>query len=264
MIISVVNNKGGVGKTCCASNLAHALSLRGVKVLLVDNDPQSNSTSLMLGAGANPESSLYHVYRDSIPITQAIYTTPYGADVVPNSNRTDTLELELYQKPAVSYFMLRNALREHALKNYDLTLIDCPPTLGLWVVQALITSDACIVPIESGSTFSLDGLASVYSAIEGVAAKANHDLKFLKALINKVDMRVGTSKRMVEMMHTRYPGQVFDTTIPANDDIKKAEGHRKTIISFAPQSSGAKRFRLLAEEVDNLLGLSKKTQGVKS
>ena len=146
MIISVVNNKGGVGKTCCASNLAHALSLRGVKVLLVDNDPQSNSTSLMLGAGANPELSLYHVYRDSIPITQAIYTTPYGANVVPNSNRTDTLELELYQKPAVSYFMLRNALREHALKNYDLTLIDCPPTLGLWVVQALITSDACKKP----------------------------------------------------------------------------------------------------------------------
>ncbi len=255
MIISVVNNKGGVGKTCCSSNLAHALSLRGVKVLLVDNDPQSNSTSLMLGAGANPEFTLFDVFRDSVPIEKCTYTTPYGVDVIPNSNRTDTLELELYQNPATSYLLLRKAVREFALKNYDIALIDCPPTLGLWVVQALIASDACIVPIESGSTFSLDGLASVYSAIEGVATKANHDLKFLKALINKVDLRTGTSKRMVEMMRSRYSGQVFDTTIPSNDDIKKAEGHRKTVLSFAPQSSGAKRFRQLADEVITLLEL---------
>ena len=126
MIISVINNKGGVGKSTITQNLAHALANKGKKVLVIDQDPQSNTTSVLTPpTGAN---TLYNLYKDNLPIANCIYPTPYdGVDIVPNCNRTDTVEIELYSDVRQSYFLLRDTARDFAVKNYDITLIDCPP-----------------------------------------------------------------------------------------------------------------------------------------
>ena len=253
MIISMVNNKGGVGKTTSTVNLAHALGNRGKKVLVVDNDPQSNATSLLLG-DIEPAHTLYDALIDGVAAPQCIYPTLYSLDILPNSQATATIESDLYGDAAKNYFLLKNIIRTHAAENYDVTLIDCPPSLGLWVIMAMIASDAVIVPVEAGSRFSLDGLTSVYTAIEQVrASKVNKDLTFLKALINKVDMRTSSSKLIVDTMRSRYPQNTFETTIPTNDAIKQAEISRTTCLKYDPQSTGSKRYRALADELIELV-----------
>jgi len=256
MILSIVNNKGGVGKTTSTVNLAHALALRGKRVLVVDNDPQSNATSLLMG-DKEPPHTLYDALIEGVPVVQCIYPTLFGLDILPNSQATATIESDLYADTTKNYFLLKNILRAHATENYDVTLIDCPPSLGLWVIMSMIASDAVIVPVEAGSRFSLDGLSSVYTAIEQVrASKVNQSLVFLKALVNKVDMRTTSSKIVVETMRTRYPGNLFATTIPTNDSIKQAEISRTTCLRYDPQSTGSKRYRLLADELLELIAES--------
>jgi cellulose biosynthesis protein BcsQ len=252
VIISVINNKGGVGKSTITQNLAHALANKGKKILVIDQDPQSNTTSVLTPpTGAN---TLYDLYKNDLPISQCVYPTPYeGVDIVPNSNRTDTVEIELYSDVRQSYFLLRDTVREHALANYDITLIDCPPNLGLFVMMALICSDSAIIPIEAGSRYSIDGFKSAYEAIEAASGTVQHNLKFLRAVINKVDLRNSISKSSVEYLRRQFGTKMFETTIPSNTDIQKAEADRKTCIRFAPHSTGAKRFKLLADELLDLI-----------
>jgi chromosome partitioning protein len=253
MIIAMVNNKGGVGKTVSSVNLAAALANRGQRVLVIDNDPQCNATSLFLGETA-PENTLYEAYTSDTPISKCIYPTPFGVDIVPNSQITSQIEADLYQDTVRSYAMLKNFAREYATEHYDETIIDCPPSLGLWVIQAMSCADGIIVPIEAGSRFSLDGLASIYTSIESIrATKINKDLRFLKTLVNKVDMRTSSSKVIIEKIRELYPKNVFDTTIPTNDSIKQAELQRTTCLKYDPQCSGSKRYRALADELIALL-----------
>ena len=150
--------------------------------------------------------------------------------------------------------MLKDMVRDYAVEHYDITIIDCPPSLGLWVIQAMSAADGVIVPIEAGSRFSLDGLASIYTSIESIrATKINKELRFLKTLVNKVDMRTSSSKVIIDKIHELYPGYVFQTTIPTNDAIKQSEMARTTVLKYDPQSSGAKRFRALADELIELI-----------
>jgi cellulose biosynthesis protein BcsQ len=253
MIIAMVNNKGGVGKTVSSVNLAAALANRGQRVLLIDNDPQCNATSLLLGDTV-PENTLYEAYTEGTAIEKCIYPTTYGVDIVPNAQITSQIEADLYQDTVRSYALLKNFAREYAIEHYGVTLIDCPPSLGLWVIQAMSAADGIIVPIEAGSRFSLDGLASIYTSIESIrATKINKDLRFLKTLVNKVDMRTSSSKVIIEKIRELYPNNVFDTTIPTNDSIKQAELQRTTCLKYDPQCSGSKRYRALADELIELI-----------
>jgi chromosome partitioning protein len=253
MIIALINNKGGVGKTVSSVNLAAALANRGQRVLLIDNDPQCNATSLLIG-DATPENTLYEAFTDGISINKCIYPTPYGVDLLPNSQITAQIEADLYLDTAKSYALLKNLARVYAIEHYDVTLIDCPPSLGLWVIQAMACADGIIVPIEAGSRFSLDGLSAIYTSIESIrATKINKDLRFLKTLVNKVDMRTSSSKIIIEKIRELYPNNVFNTTIPTNDSIKQAELQRMTCLRYDPQCSGSKRYRTLAEELINLI-----------
>ncbi|MFZ4859168.1 MAG: ParA family protein [Desulfuromonadaceae bacterium] len=270
MIIGMVNAKGGVGKSTCACNLAHALALRGKRVLVIDNDPQSNATSLLMGDQA-PQKTLFNLLESSMaiaevdlfdqtalpspPITtleQCIYPTVFGVDVLPNSVDAATLEFDLYQDPS-NYGLLRRLIRTYSQEHYDYCIIDCPPTLGaIWVIMCMVAADAIIVPVAAGSRMSLDGLSSVYSAVEKVSIKANTELKFLKALINKVDLRTSASKLIVETMKKRFPGKTFETAIPDNTAIEQAEIYRTTVLKHDPQCSASKRFRALAGELIEL------------
>jgi cellulose biosynthesis protein BcsQ len=248
VIISVVNNKGGVGKSTITQNLAHALANKGKKVLVIDQDPQSNTTSVLTPPiNAN---TLFNFYNDDSPVIECIYPTPYeGIDILPNCNKTDTIEVSLYADVRQSYFLLRDNLREHALKAYDFVLIDCPPNLGLFVMMALICSDSAIVAIEAGSRYSVDGFVSAFDAIEGVAGAVQHPLKFLRAVINKVDLRAAIHKSSADYLRRAYGAKIFQTTIPTNTDIQKAEMERETVLSYAPHCNGAKRFKALADEL---------------
>jgi len=267
MIIGMVNAKGGVGKTTCTCNLAHALAIKGKKVLVIDNDPQCNATSLLMG-DQTPQNTLFNLLESTmtlvepelfqenqaptparIPIEQCIYPTIFGVDLIPNSVDTATLEFDLYQDTA-NYGLLRRLIRTYAQEHYDYCIIDCPPTLGaIWVIMCMVAADAIIVPVSAGSRMSLDGLSSVYAAVEKVSLKANTELKFLKALINKVDLRTSASKLIVETMKKRFPGKTFETVIPNNTAIEQAEIFRTTVVKHDPQCSASKRFRLLADEL---------------
>lgn len=249
----MVNNKGGVGKTVTSVNLAAALANRGQKVLVIDNDPQCNATSLLLG-DLNPDNTLYEAYTEDLAVAKCVYPTPFGVDIIPNAQITSQIEADLYQDTAKSYALLKNFAREYALDHYDITIIDCPPSLGLWVIQAMSCADGVIVPIEAGSRFSLDGLTSIYTSIESIrATKINKDLRFLKTLVNKVDMRTSSSKVLIEKIHELYPENVFQTNIPTNDSIKQAELSRTTCLKYDPQCTGSKRYRSLADELIALI-----------
>jgi len=253
MIISIINNKGGVGKTTLTCNLAHTLANKGKRVLVVDHDPQSNTTSVLTPQSGDPR-TLYDLYADGISITKCIYPTAYeGVDILPNESSTASLELELYQDVRTSYHLLRDSIKDHVDANYDVCLIDCPPTLGLWVVMSLVASDCAIIPIEAGSRYSIDGFVAAFDAITTISQRVNHGLKFLRAVINKVDLRSGISRLSVDHIRKQFTDKVFETTIPINADIQKAEMDSETVIRYAPQSSGAKRFRMLADEVIGLL-----------
>lgn len=250
MIISMINNKGGVGKTTCTVNVAHALANREKRVLVIDHDPQANCTSILTPQVGEPN-TLYDLYSEAdLNVSKCIYPTIYqNVDILPNEGETAALELGLYQDVRTSYRLLRDKIYEYANEHYDYVLIDCPPTLGLWVVMSLAASDCAIIPIEAGSRYSIDGFVAALKAIDNITSRVNHGLKFLKAVVNKVDMRSSVSKLSVDHIRSQFQDKVFTTTIPINNAIQGAEAVKETVIRHAPQSNGAKRFRMLAEEI---------------
>jgi cellulose biosynthesis protein BcsQ len=233
-------------------NLAHALANRGKKVLVIDQDPQCNSTSALLPAPISHKGdrSLYDIYSGSdISAKDCIYKTQYDdVSILPNLSITASLEHQLYQDISASYMLGRKIISEIS-DDYDFIIYDCPPTLGLWVLIALISSDCAIVPVVVGSKYALDGLVAAIDAIEGVSRTANPSLKFLRLLINRVDLRTSASKVTVDFIKSRFGvGKVFETTIPENTQIQQAELAGKTVLRHAPQSVAAKRYRDLADE----------------
>ena len=264
-IYAFLNNKGGLGKTACSISIAVALAAKdkSKRVLLIDNDPQSNASALLLG-DVPANRSLYNLYVETMAgentnIETCIYPTLHGIDILPNSNDTGNIEFDLYQD-AQNYKLLRIMVRKYVLKHYDYIFIDCPPTLGLWAVSALICADAVIVPVEAGSRLSIDGLESVIKAVTKIANKTNKDLKFLRALINKVDARTSASKLIIETINRRYPGQVFDTTISMCTAVQQAEIMRLPVVKYDAHCSASRQFRAVADE---LIAIESAGSGIK-
>lgn len=253
MVISVINNKGGTSKTTSTLNLAHALANRDKKVLIIDQDPQCNSTSSLLPASVSNLGgrSLYDLYNGaSVSPRDCIYHTQYeNVSVMPNLAITASLEHKLYQDISGSY-MLGRRIIDQIGDDYDFIFFDNPPTLGVWVIMSLIASDCAIIPVEAGSKYSLDGLVAAIDAIEGVSQTANPSLRFLRLLINRVDLRTSASRVTVDFIRSRFgENKVFKTAIPEATQIKQAELAGKTVLRHAPQSVAAKRYRELADEL---------------
>jgi len=253
VIISVVNNKGGVGKTIVTCNLADALGRKGKRVLVVDMDSQCNSTSLLIPKGTI-RNSIYELLdpdEAEEPLSNYIYPTQYGnVACIPNVPETASLEPKLILKAPDSFLHLRKRIREYTEQRYDFTIIDNPPNMGTFVICSMYASDFVIVPIKAGSAFSVEGLLKAVQVINDIRNGGNPDLKFLRLLINSIDKRTIISRTIVDQIWTAFrDNQIFKTTIPVNTAFERAESDSQTIFQYEPTSTGARAFRDLAKEL---------------
>jgi len=257
VIISIINNKGGCSKTTTTCNLAHALSKKSKKILVIDNDTQCNSTSLMIKEGfAN---SIYHILSQNISIQTCVYLTKYrSVYCIPNDQRTAALEISLAKNLKESLFIYRDKLKKYVKDNYDFILIDNPPNLGIFVAMALYMSDFVIVPNDTGSKFSMEGLLNAVSFIDEIRNTGNPDLKFLRILITKVDKRTNASNTIIEhIKNTFTKEQVFKTIVPVNASFQQAELMDQTLIRFKSNAPGAKAYIDIADELLDILKRNK-------
>jgi chromosome partitioning protein len=253
-ILAVSNYKGGTGKTTVSVNLAAALAIRGKRVLLIDGDPQSDSTRAVLPAGTHINKSLYEILSspndDHRNPSDYIYKTVHPSlFLIPNITETSGLEIPLAQQFPKSNIFLRQSIRDYAKNRFDFTFIDCPPTLSIFVNNNLYASDILIVPMDAGSGNSLEGIKGVLDLMNAIR-EDGYDLRLLKILINRVDRRKGAHKANVEDAKERFgKNNVFKATIPTSSHIQTNEAIRSsTLFKFAPTSKGAQAFRNICRE----------------
>ena len=249
MIIAIANQKGGVGKTTTAINLSAALAKSGKRVLLIDIDPQGNSSLTFLDP-REVEYSIYELLTDpSIPPEAVIKRTRLdGLDILPSRISLAKFESKLigeFDAP----FRLKDRL-EILHPNYDFILIDTPPTLGLITVNALVASDYLIIPIQS-SYFALEGTDDLLETVEKVKARPNPRLQVLGIVITLHDKRTTLARDIFEQIKQVFGEKVFTTVISRSIRLEESPAYKETIFTFAPQSSGAVEYSSLCQEVIN-------------
>jgi chromosome partitioning protein len=247
MIVSIANQKGGVGKTTTAINLAAALAMRGKRTLLIDMDPQSNSSMSYLDV-RRIERSLYDVLSDSsCAISEVIVpSTVKDLWVAPARIALAKLEAKLVGEMD-AHFRLKDRL-EPIRGDYEFMVIDCPPTLGLLTANALVASSHLLVPIQS-SYFALEGTDDLLETVEKVRARANPDLRLLGVLITMHDRRTAIARDIRNQIRTVFGDRVFTTVISKSVRLEESPAYKEPIFTFAPESSGATEYYRLCEEV---------------
>ena len=244
-IIGVANQKGGVGKTTTAVNLAAALGVLEKKVLLIDADPQANATS---GLGVEEvQYSTYNLLEHSVEISNCIQkTTSPNVEIIPSHIDLVAAEIELVDKENREY-MMKTALDE-VKDQYDFIIIDCAPSLGLITVNALTAAHAVIIPIQC-EYFALEGLGKLLNTIKTVQNIHNKDLDIEGLLLTMYDPRLRLSNQVVEEVKSHFPEMVFDTIISRNVRLSEAPSFGESILMYDAESKGAIQYLQLAEEV---------------
>jgi chromosome partitioning protein len=246
-IIAIVNQKGGVGKTTTTVNLAASLGVLEKKVLIIDADPQANSTS---GLGIDIDSveiGTYEVLELTANVSEAIVkTNTPNVDIVCSHIDLVAVEIELVDKDNREY-MLKQALNE-VKEKYDYVLIDCAPSLGLITLNALTASDSVIIPIQC-EYFALEGLGKLLTTIKSVQKIHNPDLAIEGMLLTMHDARLRLSNQVVEEVNKHFEDMVFKTIIQRNVKLSEAPSFGESIISFDATSKGATNYLSLAEEL---------------
>lgn len=246
-IIAVANQKGGVGKTTSAINLAASLAALEFKTLLVDADPQANATS---GIGFDPnaiDNSIYECMVDGTSVEEIILTSPIDfLDLIPSHIDLVGAEVEMINLPNREEKMKQVLV---PLKNrYDFIIIDCSPSLGLITVNALTAADSVIIPVQC-EYFALEGLGKLLNTIKIIQSRLNPDLEIEGLLLTMYDVRLRLSNQVVEEVQTHFQQMVFDTIIPRNVKLSESPSFGVPAILHDAESKGAISYLNLAKEI---------------
>ena len=242
--IAVVNQKGGVGKTTTAVNLTATLFEAGKKVLLCDFDPQANATSGLGVDKRKVKKSVYDVIIDDISPKEVVVHTKFG-DVLPSGADLAGAAVELLSLPESNY-RLKNALAE--VKNdYDVILIDCPPSLELLTINALAAADEILIPVQC-EYFALEGLADLMTTLRLMKKRINPTLEIFAVALTMFDGRTNFSTQVAQEVRRHFPGKVFATAIPRNVRLAEAPSHGLPITVYDKHSRGAAAYRAMTQE----------------
>lgn len=255
-IVTVANQKGGVGKTTSAVNLAAALAHGGLQVMVVDSDPQGNASTALGVEHRSGTPSIYEVLVDGMPIDQVVVKSPAFDNLlcVPATLDLSGAEIELVnlvsretrlRRALEEYLALRAANGERRL---DYILVDCPPSLGLLTVNAFTAGEEVLIPIQC-EYYALEGLSQLIKTVSLIRSHLNPDLALSTILLTMFDARTNLARQVAEEVREHFPAQTLETTIPRSVRISEAPSHGQTVITYDPSSTGALAYREAAREI---------------
>ena len=244
MIVAIVNQKGGVGKTTTAVNLTAALTRKGARVLLVDFDPQANASS-GLGISRRVKYTSYDVVINKVPIEQAVVHTEWG-DVLPSSSALVGAGVELTGLERREY-VLKEAL-EPVRDQYDYIWIDCPPSLELLTLNGLCACSQILIPVQC-EYYALEGLSDLMTTMRVVKRRLNPELSIFGVLLTMFDGRTNFSNQVAQEVRKHFPGKVFAAVIPRTVRLAEAPSYGEPIITFDKHSRGTQAYLDVADEI---------------
>ena len=245
--IAIANQKGGVGKTTTSINLSATLAEKGKKVLVIDTDPQGNTTS---GFGLNKnqlENTIYELLIGECEVEEALCKNIVdGVDIIPSNVNLAAVEIELIDMQEKE-FILKKAV-DKIRKNYDFIIIDCPPSLSMLTINAMTTANTVLVPIQC-EYYALEGLSQLVHTVNLVKERLNNDLEMEGVIFTMYDSRTNLSMQVVENVKDHINENVYKTIIPRNIRLAEAPSYGLPINLYDTKSAGAEAYRLLADEV---------------
>ncbi|RXJ02837.1 ParA family protein [Anaerobacillus alkaliphilus] len=246
-VIAIANQKGGVGKTTTAVNLSACLAHIGKRVLLIDVDPQGNTTSGIGIDKGDVENCIYNILVEDISPKEVIMATAIeGLDIIPSTIQLAGAEIELV--PTISREVRLKRALEQVEHNYDYIIIDCPPSLGLLTINSLTASSSVLIPVQC-EYYALEGLSQLLNTVRLVQKHLNTNLEIEGVLLTMLDARTNLGIQVIDEVKKYFREKVFATIIPRNVRLSEAPSHGQPIITYDPKSRGAEVYIDLAKEV---------------